>query len=1032
MSAAASAPPPGRRRRRLLRLACFAALVAALPIALWLARMPLASFVLSQALDRAGPLPARFSLVALDLDGARLEGIRLGSDGELGADSVTLRWTPGRLLGGEIDDLAVDGLVAHLVIDDDGHLAVAGLPRQWFSGDGAANGADASPAWPVAAAEIGVARLDVVTPHGAMSLAGTATMAGSTDGRVEVLASLSAPRLDRSRADVAGISLRAVFSGRPDRPQEATLTIESRAASVRAGGYDFGEVRGSVSLEGGHLHGTAAISAPAGTADLSFDATPFDGDAPASLVASLRFDAAALAALAAPEGVAANGRISLSAAIDVPRAAQLLAGPIPASLPAGAAASGTLDLDLADLAWPGIGTAAALVAAAEIAAGPAGIEIHLAAPALLRSAQPDTSLLAAAPDLAALPRDGVDLAVAPADGSPSVIAITFGEPYPAVVFDGRLTATGRDLDVSFDGSVAGTLGPSPEVTASWLLATIRALPYSGALWSGEAIVSDLAASDAGVTAGLGATLTAGPIAVGGVRARRVALDGDAMIDWRGGALAVDAAGGSRLAITGLSAGGGVTVPGTTTVRLARGRHRLAFAPDFGLFEGEVALAATRTRMVTALGAMTGGFASARLSAGGDGRLSLTMGALQVEGDAGTARSGQMTLAASPAGTGYTLRGRLTELAIGRGDKLLPQLSATFDGMVDDRMVTLALGLADTPGTVSLDGRLRHNRRSGAGSFAIGKAKLDFAPGVLQPADLVPQLAAGGFSRIFGTLEAAGTVGWTPAGLGSSDLTLGLRDLAFSGPVAAGEAFALDLHLTGLDPPLAPAGQRLSGRLLVGRLDPVPLEARFGLVPGPALLFDTLDLAIAGGHLTARPFRLDTGSGRTRVTLDVEDVDLGALLDLLGVNGLTGSGRLAGQIPVSIGPAGAAIAGGRLDARGPGTLSYDIADLPAALGEREDTVGLVVRTLAGFRYDALSIDLDKEAAGQGKLVMRLEGANEAVLDGHPFIFNITLDANFDRLVGLAVEGFGTADALLDWAARGGTRTGAFPGLPQGEN
>ncbi|MGE0256516.1 MAG: YdbH domain-containing protein [Alphaproteobacteria bacterium] len=1008
------------------------ALVAALPAALWLARLPLASYALSLALDRAGPLPARFSLVALDLDGARLEGVRLGADGELGADSVTMRWTTGRLLGGEIDHLAVDGLIAHLAIDDDGRLTVAGLPGQWFSGDGAANGADASLAWPVTAAEIGVARLDVATPHGAMSLAGTATMAGGADGRVDADASLSAPRLDSTRADIAGITLRATFSGRPDRPQGATLTIEGRAASVRASGYDFGEVRTNVALDSGRLRGAANVSAPAGTAALNLDAAPFDDNASASLSASVHFEVAALAALVAPEGTTANGRVDLAAAIQMPQATRLLAGPMPASLPAGTAASGTLDLDLADLAWPGIGTAAALVATAELAAGPGGLEIRLAAPALLRRAQPDASLLATAPDLAALPRDGVDLAVAPADGSPSVISITFGAPNPAVVFDGRLTATGRDLDVSLDGSVAGKLGPTPEVTASWLLATIRALPYSGALWSGEAIVSDLAASGAGVTAGLGATLTAGPIAVGGVRARRVALDGDATIDWRGGALAVDAAGGSRLAVTGLSAGGGVTVPGTTTVRLARGRHRLAFAPDAGHIEGEVALAATRTRMVTTLGIISGGFASARLSAGGDGRLSLTMGALQAEGDAGTARSARVTVAATPAGTGYTLRGRLAELAVGRGDKLLPQLSATFDGMVDERMVTLALGLADAPGTVSLDGRLRHNRRSGAGTLAIGKAKLDFAPGVLQPADLVPELAGAGFSRIFGTLEAAGTIGWTQAGLGSSDLTVGLRNVAFSGPVAAGEAFALDLHLTGLDPPQAPTGQRLSGRLLVGRLDPVPLKASFSLAAGPALLFDTLDLAVAGGHLTARPFRLDTGTGRTRVTLDVDDVDLGALLDLLGVSGLTGSGRLAGQIPLSIGPAGAAIAGGRLDARGPGTLSYDIADLPAALGEREDTVGLVMRTLAGFRYDALSIDLDKEAAGQGKLAMRLEGANEAVLDGHPFIFNITLDANFDRLVGLAVEGFGTADALLDWAARGGTRTGAFPGLPQGEN
>ncbi|MBM3558875.1 MAG: hypothetical protein FJX53_03085 [Alphaproteobacteria bacterium] len=353
-------------------------------------------------------------------------------------------------------------------------------------------------------------------------------------------------------------------------------------------------------------------------------------------------------------------------------------------------------------------------------------------------------------------------------------------------------------------------------------------------------------------------------------------------------------------------------------------------------------------------------------------------------------------------------------------------------MVTGRILAFDIAINDTSGTVAFAGKARHDRHGGQGSLAIAEARLGFAPGSLQPRDLVRELADAGISNVFADLRAQGTVAWTATGLDPVDLTLALRNGAFYGPGTAGDNFSLAIRLTCLASPRTERGQRLDGRLLVGRLEPIPLAADFAIVAGPAFEVASLDLSVAGGRLAARPFRLDAGGRETALTFDVVDVDLGALLDLLGVNGLTGSGTLAGQIPMTVGPAGAAVAGGRLDARGPGTIAYDIADLPAAIGGREDIVGLVVRTLAGFRYDALSLTLDKAATGPGKLTLRLEGANEAVLDGHPFIFNITLDADFDRLAALAIEGFGTADALLDWAARGGGRGGTFPSLPQGEN
>ena len=44
-------------------------------------------------------------------------------------------------------------------------------------------------------------------------------------------------------------------------------------------------------------------------------------------------------------------------------------------------------------------------------------------------------------------------------------------------------------------------------------------------------------------------------------------------------------------------------------------------------------------------------------------------------------------------------------------------------------------------------------------------------------------------------------------------------------------------------------------------------------------------------------------------------------------------------------------------------------------------------------------------------MNLQGANPQVLDNHPFVFNIRLDANFDKLAAILFEGYAAADDLI---------------------
>ncbi len=185
-----------------------------------------------------------------------------------------------------------------------------------------------------------------------------------------------------------------------------------------------------------------------------------------------------------------------------------------------------------------------------------------------------------------------------------------------------------------------------------------------------------------------------------------------------------------------------------------------------------------------------------------------------------------------------------------------------------------------------------------------------------------------------------------------------------------------------------------------------------------MLIDSAALGFADGKLLlsdvsfAPAAPLDTA-------LKVQDVDLGALLSLLNINGLSGSGKLSGNIPLHIDPSGMAIVEGQLAAAGPGALSYVGASLPADLGlgqgSAAGTVNLVRNALTDFHYTSLTLLLYRAVDGRGSLLARIQGANPAVLDGRVFVLNIRFESDFDRLAALLIGSYAAGEELLRRAA-----------------
>jgi Dicarboxylate transport len=322
-------------------------------------------------------------------------------------------------------------------------------------------------------------------------------------------------------------------------------------------------------------------------------------------------------------------------------------------------------------------------------------------------------------------------------------------------------------------------------------------------------------------------------------------------------------------------------------------------------------------------------------------------------------------------------------------------------------------LTKTPAKLQAKGK--HELGNGSGSAVVAVAPLAFKRGGLQPGDLFPILA-GQVKNLDGTIAIAGTLRWTAKAL-TPDLTLTLKDVSLPTSSAQIQSINGAIKLSGFWPPMTPGGQSLTATITAPGLPPAKLSLTGQLAAKPAVKLDRIAVDIAGGEISATSFTLDPASPNIATILKVDHVDLGEITKLIGLSGLNGSGQLDGQVPFTYKAGEVTINGGKLTARGPGTLSYKPEKLPDQIAQAGESVQLAMQALSDFHYDKLSLELDKSETGEGTVMLHLEGSNPAVLQGQVFNFNIRIDSNFDRLADIALLSLKSAEELLRRAATG---------------
>jgi len=324
---------------------------------------------------------------------------------------------------------------------------------------------------------------------------------------------------------------------------------------------------------------------------------------------------------------------------------------------------------------------------------------------------------------------------------------------------------------------------------------------------------------------------------------------------------------------------------------------------------------------------------------------------------------------------------------------------TFTGVLRDRSKRLR-------STINIE----HAFTSNTGQATLKMAPVTFDPDGLRPQDLVPAIGSQ-IEEVTGESALAGTIRWKSGNL-ASDLELLLKDISFKSPQADFLRLNSVVKIDSLMPfTTKPAQQLAAGMVDVG-LPLSDLVAEFRIEPGFRLVVESARLALTGGEVSMPKVAFDLADPRAELALTVKDVDLGKLLQLTQVEGLAGTGTLAGRIPVSLAGQSITIHQAALAATGPGTLRYVPTQSAAALLGGSESVEMALQALSNFEYKELTLTLNREPGGDTVALLHVKGQNPDFYDGYPVELNLNVSGKLDQILDRSLAGYRIPETIRE--------------------
>ncbi|MGE0665582.1 MAG: YdbH domain-containing protein [Sphingomonadales bacterium] len=578
------------------------------------------------------------------------------------------------------------------------------------------------------------------------------------------------------------------------------------------------------------------------------------------------------------------------------------------------------------------------------------------------------------------------LSVAPAPGAP-FLAVTPREGRDRLAVSGGITYETAALFVRGDVTGEATLDP-----AQWL----------------SSARNEAARGSVSLQASLALRLPEGR----SLPSTELTLDGDYDIGPSAVRLTADA---GALTLRNAHWGERLALPGTSRLVLRRGafyaRDRNSGAVEASAVVEPFTWTAAMKRDGAEPARATIAAGRVALAMNGDG-MKATLDAGRIEApDNGVAARG---IAATVTGDGddVAIRASIADLR-GTGEPaLFPSLKARLDARIANSRTTFSAALTGAGDLLNLTAKGSHDLDSGKGGADFTLKPIDLSgEGTLKA--LSPRLAAG-ISKSGGTVSGSGAVHWGD-GAAPGTLELAMKNVSLNGDSINVSALDGGVRLESLSPIRSAAGQRLSGVLQLPTVKEMPFDVRFRLDPG-SLVVERATAKVFDGQFETEKAMIDTATGDGRVDLKISDVNLETAFTVLDLEQLKGTGRIGGMLPLTIADGRVKIEKGHLESTVAGTLQVGVDKLADQLQAYGENVDMAFRALTDFHYHRMVIDADKPFTGVGKAVFRLEGNNPKVMDGQPFVFNISLETDFDYLTSLLLELSGAANTALGWGAR----------------
>jgi len=300
----------------------------------------------------------------------------------------------------------------------------------------------------------------------------------------------------------------------------------------------------------------------------------------------------------------------------------------------------------------------------------------------------------------------------------------------------------------------------------------------------------------------------------------------------------------------------------------------------------------------------------------------------------------------------------------------------------------------------------------AGELRFELPEVRFEPGGLQPADFVP---ATGIDRdATGHAAAQGVVRWSRAGI-DGEATLRVRDLSYRRPTYAVRGLGGTLRLSGLSPLRAAPEQQFRATLLNAGIALTDGRVRFGLVrpPGGGTAVRVVDATarVADGSAVVRDWTWEPGAQTNAFVLRLRDLDVARLFDELGVASLSGRGRLSGALPVTLVDGDPTVVDGTLHSEG-GHIDFRSARADQLFADADRGVRLRLQALRNFDYERMDVGIERAPGRETRMNIHLVGHNPDVMDGEKLDFDLVLAGDLEPLVERRVAGGQLDDALLE--------------------